>query len=91
MHKYMLNYVVKISSVMSTEYFEYYTIILRGGPFFRGHAIAAQQDYTFFALYYFKVSSQYVQLEAGKRVSCSRFCSNTVKVCSCKYARIRDM
>jgi len=33
----MLNYVVKIS-VMSAEYFEYYTIIL-GGPFFRGHAV----------------------------------------------------
>jgi len=31
-YKYMLNYVVKIS-VMSAEYFEYYTIILRG-PFF---------------------------------------------------------
>jgi len=29
MYKYMLNYVVKIS-VMSAEYFEYYTIILRG-------------------------------------------------------------
>jgi len=29
-------YVVKIS-VMSAEYFEYYTIIL--GPFFRGHAV----------------------------------------------------
>jgi len=33
----MPNYVVKIS-VMSAEYFEYYTIIL-GGPFFRGHAV----------------------------------------------------
>jgi len=29
----MLNYVLKIS-VMSAEYFEYYTIILRGGAFF---------------------------------------------------------
>jgi len=36
-----LNYVVKIS-VMSAEYFEYYTIILRG-PFFRGHAVEAVQ------------------------------------------------
>ena len=33
MYKYMLNYVVKIS-VMSAEYFEYYTIILRGAVFF---------------------------------------------------------
>jgi len=39
MYKYMLNYVVKISA-MSAEYFEYYTIILRG-PFFRGHAVEA--------------------------------------------------
>jgi len=34
----MLNYVVKIS-MMSAKYFEYYTIILRGGAFFRGHAV----------------------------------------------------
>jgi len=34
----MLNYVVKISA-MSGEYFEYYTIILRGAVFFRGHAV----------------------------------------------------
>jgi len=33
MYKYMLNYVVKIS-VMSAEYFEYYTVILKGGAFF---------------------------------------------------------
>jgi len=32
----MLNSVVKIL-MMSSKYFEYYTIILRG-PFFRGHA-----------------------------------------------------
>jgi len=30
MYKYMLNSVVKIS-MMSVKYFEYYTIILRGG------------------------------------------------------------
>jgi len=34
----MLNSVVKIS-MMSAKYFEYYTIILGGGAFFRGHAV----------------------------------------------------
>jgi len=34
----MLNSVAKIS-MMSAKYFEYYTIILRGGPFFRGHTV----------------------------------------------------
>jgi len=38
MYKCMLNSVVKIS-MMSVKYFENYTIILRGGPFFRGHAV----------------------------------------------------
>jgi len=33
MYKYVLNSVVKIST-MFAEYFEYYTIILKGGPFF---------------------------------------------------------
>jgi len=33
MYKQMLNSVVEIS-VMSVKYFEYYTIILRGGRFF---------------------------------------------------------
>ena len=34
----MLNSVVKIS-MMSAKYFEYYTIILRGGRLFRGHTV----------------------------------------------------
>jgi len=38
MYKYMLNSVVKIS-MMFAKYFEYYTVIFRGGPFFRGHAV----------------------------------------------------
>jgi len=37
MYKYVLNLVVKIS-LMFAQYFEHYTIILRG-PFFRGHAV----------------------------------------------------
>jgi len=36
MYKYVLNSVIKIST-MFVKYFEYYTIILRE-PFFRGHA-----------------------------------------------------
>ena len=35
MYKYVLNLVIKIS-LMFAQYFEYYTIILRG-PFFCGH------------------------------------------------------
>jgi len=38
MYKYVLNSVVKILT-MFAKYFEYYTIILRGGAFFRGHAV----------------------------------------------------
>jgi len=38
MYKYVLNPVVKIS-LMSAQYFEYYAIILRRGPFFRGHTV----------------------------------------------------
>jgi len=39
MYKYVLNPVVKIS-MMFAKYFEYYTIILKGGgAFFRGHAV----------------------------------------------------
>jgi len=38
MYKYVLNSVVKIS-VMFAKYFEYNTIILGGGAFFRGHAV----------------------------------------------------
>ena len=38
MYKYVLNSVVKIS-MMFAKYFEYYTVILRGGAFFRGHAV----------------------------------------------------
>ena len=37
MHKYVPNFVVKIS-MMFAKYFEYYTIILRGA-FFRGHTV----------------------------------------------------
>ena len=33
MYKYVLNLVIKIS-LMFAQYFEYYTIILRGGAFF---------------------------------------------------------
>ena len=39
-YKYVLNSVVEIS-VMFVKYFEYYTIILRGGGVFRGHAVYA--------------------------------------------------
>jgi len=35
---YELNTVVKIP-MMFAKYFEYYTIILRGGAFFPGHAV----------------------------------------------------
>jgi len=38
MYKYVLNSVVKIS-MMFAKYFEYYTIILRGGGVFRGQTI----------------------------------------------------
>jgi len=38
MYKYALNSVVKIS-MMFAKYLEYYTIILRGGGVFRGHAV----------------------------------------------------
>ena len=38
MYKYMLNSVVTIS-LMFAQYFEYYGIIRRGGPFFRGHTL----------------------------------------------------
>jgi len=37
-YTYVPNSVVKIS-MMFAKYFEYYTIILRGGAFFRGHAV----------------------------------------------------
>ena len=37
----MLNSVVEIS-VMFAKYFEYYTIALRGGAFFRGHTFYAR-------------------------------------------------
>ena len=38
MYKYVLNSVVKIST-MFAKYFEYYAIILRGGGIFHGHAV----------------------------------------------------
>jgi len=38
MYKCVLNSVVKISR-MFAKYFEYYTIILGGGAFFRAHAV----------------------------------------------------
>jgi len=41
MYKCVQNFVVKIS-VMFAKYFEYYGIILRGGPFFRGHAVVTK-------------------------------------------------
>jgi len=42
MYTYVLNSVVKIS-MMFVKYFEYYTIIIRGGgAFFRGHAMSVK-------------------------------------------------
>ena len=38
MYKYVPNSIVKIS-MMFAKYSEYYTILLRGGAFFRGHAV----------------------------------------------------
>jgi len=40
MYKYVLNSLVK-NSMMFAKYFEYYTIILREGGVFCGHAILA--------------------------------------------------
>ena len=37
-YKYLLNSVVKVSLIFA-QYFEYCTIILEGGAFFRGHAV----------------------------------------------------
>jgi len=46
-YKYVLTSVVKIS-LMFTQYFEYYAIILRGGAFFRGHIIEINCCNSFF-------------------------------------------
>ena len=42
MYKCVLNSVVKIST-MFVKYFEYYTTILRGGAFFRGHSVYTER------------------------------------------------
>ena len=33
--------------MMSAKYFEYYTIILRGGAFFRGNTVCVKNIFTF--------------------------------------------